>query len=67
MHDEGCAFHQMSLPAAVKQRDTAMQKYSRVCQGPLTSLIHSHGAFWRIVNIHDDADLLGCHRSENCK
>ena len=45
MHDEGCAFHQMSLPAAVKQRDTAMQKYSRACQGPLTSLIHSHGAF----------------------
>lgn len=35
-------------------------------QAPLASVNHSHGAFWQILNIHDD-ELLGCHRSENCK
>lgn len=60
-NEEGCAFNRDALPVASRQR-----KNSGAFQAPLASVNHSHGAFWQILNIHDD-ELLGCHRSENSK
>lgn len=61
-NDEGCAYYWGCLAGRLQ----TTQKHSGVFHAPLASVNHSHGAFWQILNIHDD-ELLGCHRSENCK
>lgn len=70
-HDDGCAFNRDALPVASGQRKKNPKKIKKnkktgAFQAPLASVDHSHGAFWQILNIHDD-ELLGCHRSEKCK
>lgn len=60
--DKGCAFNRDVLTVASRQQ----KKHSGAFQAPLASVNHSHGAFWQILNIHDE-ELLGCHRSENRK